>query len=67
MKARKASDLRGLNDEELINSCIESQDTLAKQNFQNALKQLQDTAYLKILRQDVARMKTILRERNIQL
>jgi len=67
MKARKSSDLRGLTDDELLNSCLESQDTLARQNIQNALKQLQDTSYLKILRSDIARMKTILKERKINI
>ena len=63
MKPRIAKDLRELTDQELINLVEESEETLAKQRFQHALKQLQDTAYLKILRQDIARMKTILRER----
>lgn len=63
MKPRVAKDLRELTDQELINLVEESEETLAKQRFQHALKQLQDTAYLKILRQDIARMKTILRER----
>ncbi len=63
MKPRKAYDLRELNNEELIRLLSESEETLAKQNFQHALKQLQDTSYLKILKKDIARMKTILTER----
>lgn len=67
MKARKAKDLRELNDKELLSTLKEAQETLAKQRFQHALKQLQDTAYLGILRKDIARMKTILHERNIKV
>ncbi len=63
MKPRKAKDLRELTDNELVSLLHESQETLAKQKFQHALKQLQDTAYLKILKNDIARMQTILHER----
>lgn len=64
MKPRKASDLRELTDIELVNLLDESSETLAKQQFQHALKQLQDTSYLSILKKDIARIKTILNERN---
>lgn len=63
MKARKAQDLKELSNQELVATLREAQETLAKQRFQHALKQLQDTAYLSILRKDIARMKTILNER----
>ena len=45
MKPRLAKDLRELSDQELVNLVEESQETLAKQKFQHALKQLQDTTY----------------------
>lgn len=67
MKARKANSLRELSTDELIALVKESTDTLAQQKFQNHLKQLHDTAYLKILKADIARMKTILNERNISI
>jgi large subunit ribosomal protein L29 len=67
MKPRKARDLRELNDQDLIAALREAEETLAKQRFQHALKQLQDTAYLRILRKDIARMKYILHERNIRV
>ncbi|HOK14290.1 MAG TPA: 50S ribosomal protein L29 [Candidatus Kapabacteria bacterium] len=63
MKPRKAKDLRELTDSELERLLQESQETLVKQRFQHSLKQLQDTAYLKILRKDIARINTILTER----
>ena len=64
MKPRKAQDLRELTREELDRLLAESQDTQAKQRFQHALKQLQDTSYLSVLRQDIARMKTLISERD---
>jgi large subunit ribosomal protein L29 len=67
MKARKPEDLRELSDKELIAECHSAQETLAQQRFQNELKQLQDTAYLGILRKDIARMKTNLRQRDIKI
>ena len=57
-------DLLDLTHPELEALLKESQETLAKQNFQHALKQLQDTAYLNVLRKDIARMKTIINDRN---
>jgi large subunit ribosomal protein L29 len=67
MKPRKARDLRELNDQDLLAALREAEETLAKQRFQLALKQLTDTAYVRILRKDIARMKTILHERNIRV
>ena len=64
MKPRKKSDLLELTPEELVSSLSEAKETLSKQKFQHALSQLQDTSYLKILRSDIARMNTILNERN---
>lgn len=63
MKPRKASDLRELTIEELKRSLDEAQETLSKQRFQHALSQLDDFRYLKILKKDIARMKTIINER----
>jgi large subunit ribosomal protein L29 len=65
MKARKAGDLRQLSQEELERSVIEAEETLSKLRFQHALSQLQDVAYIKILRKDVARMKTLLHEKQL--
>ncbi len=64
MKPRKAEVLKELTQEELVNALGEAEETLAKQRFQHALKQLHDTSYLKILKKDIARMKTILNERH---
>jgi len=63
MKPRKTSDLIELTDDELRRTLEETKETLAKQRFQNALSQLHDTAYLNILRKDIARIQTIINER----
>ena len=62
MKPRRPKDLRELNEMELEQSLNEAQETIAKQKFQHALGQLHDTSYLKILRSDIARMKTLIHE-----
>ena len=63
MKPRKASSLRELTTAQLEDQLNESVETLAKQRFQATLSQLHDTAYLKILRKDIARINSILLER----
>ena len=63
MKPRKAKNLRELNTEELVRTLNESKETLLKQKWQHSLKNLQDKAYLKTLKKDIARMNTILNER----
>jgi large subunit ribosomal protein L29 len=60
MKPRKAKDLKDLSAVELNQLLADTQETLVKQNIQHSLKQLQDTAYLKILRRDIARIKTVI-------
>ena len=65
MKPRKAYDLRELTNEELQNSLKEAKETISNQRFQHALSQLQDTAYLNVLRKDIARLQTIIKERQM--
>ncbi|MES2764333.1 MAG: 50S ribosomal protein L29 [Bacteroidota bacterium] len=65
MKARKAKDLRQLSQEEMLRSLTEAEETLSKLHFQHALSQLQDVAYIRILRKDIARMKTLLHEQEL--
>lgn len=60
MKPRKAKDLKELSVVDLTQLLTDSEETLVKQKIQHSLKQLNDTAYLKVLRQDIARIKTIL-------
>jgi large subunit ribosomal protein L29 len=63
MKPRKPKDLRELTDEELNNILNESVETLARLRFQKSLSQLQDISSIRILRKDIARIKTIISER----
>ena len=63
MKGMKASDIRARTDDELS----EEADTLSKEifnlRFQRASGQLENTARVRQVRRDIARIKTILGER----
>ena len=63
MKGRKAGDLRARSDDELT----EEVETLGKEifnlRFQRASGQLENTARVRQVRRDIARIKTILGER----
>ena len=63
MKARKAADLRGLPTNELVAYLKESEENITKLRFQLVLGQLQDTTSIRTMRKDIARMKTILAQR----
>jgi large subunit ribosomal protein L29 len=63
MKARKASDLRSLSTVELESFLKESEENITKLRFQLTLGQLHDSASIKVLRKDIARMRTLLHER----
>jgi large subunit ribosomal protein L29 len=65
MKQRKAKDLRELSKMELNNLLGESRETLARQIIQHSLKQLTDTSGLKNLRKDIARIETLIKEREL--
>lgn len=62
MKAMKAEEIRKLSAEEIRTKIADARDELMKLRFQQVTGQLTDTSRLKILRRDVARMETILRE-----
>lgn len=65
MKARKAADLRNLNQTELTRSLRDAEETLMNLRFQHAIGELQNTAYLKTIRNDIARIKSVMREREL--
>jgi large subunit ribosomal protein L29 len=65
MKARKAEDLRKLSIEDLTTQLRDAEETLTNMRFKKALSQLDDTAYIPTLRHDIARIKTILSEREL--
>lgn len=63
MKARKSEDLRNLNDADLAMNLKDAQETLANLRFKKTLGEVENTAYLKTLRKDIARINTIISER----
>ena len=62
MKSVKTSELRGLNAGEIETKLSDAREELMKLRFQQVTGQLTDTSRLRILRHDIARMQTILRE-----
>jgi large subunit ribosomal protein L29 len=62
MKAAKPSDLRNLKAGEIETKLSDAHEELMKLRFQQVMGQLTDTSRLRILRRDIARMQTILRE-----
>ena len=64
--ATQAAELRELPDEELFTRMDSAKEELFNLRFQVATGQLDNTARLKELRHDVARIATVLREREIE-
>ncbi|RIK29482.1 MAG: 50S ribosomal protein L29 [Anaerolineae bacterium] len=62
MKAAKTKDLRNLQPGEIETKIADARDELMKLRFQKVTGQLTDTDRLRILKRDIARMLTILRE-----
>lgn len=60
-----AAELRELTDEELVQRLDEAKEELFNLRFQNATGQLDSSARLGQVRRDVARINTVLREREI--
>jgi large subunit ribosomal protein L29 len=65
--ANKTAELRELPDDELYVRIESAKEELFNLRFQLATGQLDNTARLKELRHDVARLATVLREREIEL
>jgi large subunit ribosomal protein L29 len=63
----KTAELRELPDDELYVRIESSKEELFNLRFQLATGQLDNTARLKEIRRDVARLATVLREREIEL
>ena len=62
MKAMKVEDIRKLAAEEIRTKISDARDEMMKLRFQQVTGQLTDPSRLTILRRDIARMETILRE-----
>jgi large subunit ribosomal protein L29 len=61
----KVEDIRDMSDEEIKTRIVEAQEELFRLRFRGATQQLENPALIKSLRRDVARMRTILREREM--
>jgi len=61
----KSQDIRQLTSEEIGKRIEENLETLSTMKFQKATSQVENTSKFTSLRKDIARMKTILREREL--
>ena len=59
----KPADIRDLTQEEIENQIAQAQEELFRLRFRSATQELESPALVKSLRRDIARMRTILRER----
>ena len=62
MKSVKPSELRNLKAGEIETKLTDSREELMKLRFQQVTGQLTDSSHIRILRREIARMQTILRE-----
>ncbi|MHA6801327.1 50S ribosomal protein L29 [Bounagaea algeriensis] len=62
-----AAELRELNDEEIVQRLREAKEELFNLRFQMATGQLQNNRRLRTVRKDIARIYTIMRERELGL
>ena len=65
--AKKSASVRDLDDAELVNRLDEAKQELFNLRFQNVTGQLDNTARLGVVRKEIARINTVLREREIAL
>ena len=62
MNSTRTSDLRNLKSGEVESKLSEAREELMKLRFQAVTGQLTDSSRLRILRREIARMQTVLRE-----
>ena len=65
MKPLKANTLRAKSSAELVKLSQERRNELFKGRFDHYTGQLQDHASIRIIRRDIARIETVLREREL--
>jgi large subunit ribosomal protein L29 len=63
----KPSEIRALGSEEISSKLADAREELMKLRFQQVTGQLTDTSRLRIVRRDIARMETILREQTAEV
>ena len=66
MKHSKPVDLRNLSDDELMQQIRDNESALVDMRFRQAVGTLEDPSAFRVIRRDIARMKTILNERRRQ-
>ncbi len=62
----KINEIREMKDIELVKRIEEEEQNLVDLRFQNELKNLTNTAKLDTVKKDIAKMKTVLRERELE-
>jgi large subunit ribosomal protein L29 len=62
MKTMKVQEIRKLAAEEIRTKIADSREEMMKLRFQQVTGQLTDTSHLRVLRRNIARMETILRQ-----
>jgi large subunit ribosomal protein L29 len=67
MPLTSATELRGLEDDELVTKLKESKEELFNLRFQSATGQLDNNKRLRTVRHDIARIYTVMRERELGL
>lgn len=60
-----AADVRDLSDDEIRDQITQAKEELFRLRFRGATQELETPSLLKSLRRDIARLKTILREREL--
>lgn len=63
----RAKDLRDMTMEELESLAIEQKEKLYSLRFQLELSQLDDTTQIRQVKRDIARIKTLMREKELRL
>jgi large subunit ribosomal protein L29 len=63
----KASDVHALGDQDLVERLREAREETFNLRFRHATGELENTAALRELRRDVARLETVARERGIDV
>jgi large subunit ribosomal protein L29 len=61
----RAADIRDLTDEEILEQIVQAKEELFRLRFRSATQELENPVLIKGLRRDIARMKTILRQREM--
>jgi large subunit ribosomal protein L29 len=59
----KAEDIRKMSEEDLLKKESELREELGNLVFQHELRPLEDTSRLKLIKRDIARIKTVMNEK----